>query len=98
MPKRKIEVPKTDVTKTVKMGNENKKVNITEPKIADKNQQSPIGYPEVRELFAYKKDYGVVTMTEQASSQADQNSTNRNPGKVNIPPRLGNCIHKIREN
>lgn len=98
MAKKKVEVPKTDVTKTVRMGNENKKVNVTEPKLADKNVQSPIGYPETRELFARKKEYGVVSMTEQASTRADETAKSRQPSSnYNLPPRLNNCIHKIRE-
>jgi hypothetical protein len=80
------------------MGNENKKVNITEPKVAQKNEPSPKGYPETRELFAHKKDYGVTAMTEQASMRADETAKNRQPTNgYNIPPRLGNCVRKIRE-
>jgi hypothetical protein len=98
MAKKKVEVPKNKVTKEVKMGDENKKVNITEPKLAQKNEQSPTGFPEVRELFARKKDYGVVSMTEQASTRADETAKQRiSKTTGNLPPRLGNCIHKIRE-
>ena len=98
MAKKKVEVPKKDVTKEVKFGNENNKVNITEPKLAQKNEQSPIGFPETRELFARKKEYGVVSMTEQASTRADETAKERRSKAMgNLPARLGNCIHKIRE-
>jgi hypothetical protein len=98
MAKKKVEVPKKDVTKTVKMGNENKKVDITEPKLADHNVQNVTNFPATRELFARKKDYGVTAMTQQASMQADETAKDRRAnGAYNLPPRLGNCIHKIRE-
>lgn len=98
MAKKKIEVPKKDVTQTVKMGNENNKVNVSEPKLANKNVPNPTSYPETRELFAHKKDYGVTAMTQQASMRADETAKDRRAnGEYNIPPRLGKCIHKIRE-
>jgi len=95
---KKIESSKTEVKyKNIKT-NDGKDVNISEPKLADKNVRSPISFPDTRELFARKKDYGVVTMTEQASTRADETAKDRQPtNKYNIPPRLGNCIHKIRE-
>jgi hypothetical protein len=95
---KKKAVPKKDVTIEIKMGDENKKVDITEPKLAQKNEQSPTTFPEVRELFARKKNYGVTTMTEQASTRADETAKDRRSKTTgNLPPRLGNCIHKIRE-
>jgi hypothetical protein len=95
---KKKAVPKKDVTTEVKMGDENKKVNITEPKLAQKNEQSPTGFPEVRELFARKKNYGVTTMTPEASMRADETAKERRSKATgNLPPRFGNCIHKIRE-
>jgi hypothetical protein len=95
---KKKAVPKKDVTTEVKMGDEKKKVNITEPKLAQKNEQNPIGFPEVRELFARKKDYGVVSMTEQASTRADETAIDRRSKTTgNLPARFQNCIHKIRD-
>ena len=98
MAKKKVDVPKTKVTKEVKLGNDNKKVNVTEPKLADKNAQSPTGFPETRELFGRKKEYGVTIMTEQASTRADETALQRRSKSTgNLPSRYGNCIHKIRE-
>jgi len=98
MAKKKVSVPKTDVTTEVKMGDENKKVNVSEPKLAQVNVQNVTSYPSVRELFGHKKDYGVTTMTEQASTRSDETSKDRRSKATgNLPPRYGNCIHKIRE-
>jgi len=95
---KKKAVPKKDITTEVKMGNENKKVNISEPKLAQKNEESPKSYPEVRELFARKKEYGVTTMTPEASMRADETAKDRRSKSTgNLPPRYGNCIRKIRE-
>jgi len=94
----KIESGKKEVKyKNVKT-NDGKNVNVSEPKLADKNAQHPTSFPEVHELFARKKDYGVVSMTEQASTRADETAKDRRCKTLgNLPPRLGNCIHKIRE-
>lgn len=97
MAKKKVEVPKKDVKTDVTL-NKKPKVDVSEPKLADKNVRSPISFPDTRELFARKKEYGVVSMTEQASTRADETAKNRvSKATGNIPPRLGNCIHKIRE-
>ena len=45
-------------------------------------------------LFARKKDRGVVVMTETASTISDENKKNR---KQEMPSRYRNIIHKIRE-
>lgn len=45
-------------------------------------------------LFARKKDRGVVVMTETASATSDENKKNR---KQKMPNRYRDIIHKIRE-
>lgn len=44
-------------------------------------------------LYARKKDRGVVVMTESASSDADKNKK-----KPQLPKRYQSIIHKIKEN
>lgn len=95
---KKIESSKTEVKyKNIKT-NDGKNVNVSEPKLADKNVQNPTGFPETRELFARKKEYGVVTMTEQASTRSDETAKQRQSQNLgNLPPRYSNCVRKIRE-
>jgi len=47
-------------------------------------------------LFARKKDRGVVVMTEAASIVSDENK-NKRKNKVNVSTRHEGSIHKIKE-
>jgi hypothetical protein len=49
--------------------------------------------PSTYEMFARKKDRGVVSMTEQASMRADATK----PRNIEMPKRIQGSIHKIRE-
>lgn len=95
MAKKKVEVSKTDTKKEVKMGNENKKVDIKEPYV---RQQNVPRIPDTLEMFATKKERGFIAMTQEASAKSDETAKERRSQTTgNLPPRLGNCIHKIRE-
>lgn len=48
--------------------------------------------PDSLDLFARKKDRGVVVMTESASREADDNKK-----KAQLPKRYDSIIHKIKE-
>ena len=49
--------------------------------------------PSTFEMFARKKDRGVISMTEQASMRADETKSK----SIQMPKRIQNSIHKIRE-
>jgi hypothetical protein len=91
---------KVDTKQIMKKTEESQKVNITEPKIRQENVPK---LPDTYDMFATKKGRGFVAMTEQASTRADETAKDRratgNPNNINaiVSPRLGNCIHKIRE-
>jgi hypothetical protein len=95
MAKKKVETPKTETTKEVKMGNEKKKVDIKEPYV---RQQNVPRIPDTLEMFASKKDRGFIAMTQEVSAKSDETAKERRSQTTgNLPPRLANCIHKIRE-
>jgi hypothetical protein len=95
MAKKKVEVPKTDVKKEVKMGDEKKKVDIREPYV---QQQNVPVLPDTMQMFASKKERGFIAMTQEVSMKSDETAKERrSKAHGNLPPRLGNCIHKIRE-
>lgn len=49
--------------------------------------------PNTFDMFARKKDRGVISMTEQASMRADETKLK----SIQMPKRIQNSIHKIRD-
>lgn len=76
--------PKTQESRTPKIQKEEVKTEQTEPQ----------DLPDTYTMFARKKDYGFVAMTQEASMRADETSLK---GKVSLPPKIASAIHKIKE-
>ena len=76
--------PKTQESRTPKIQKEEIKTEQTEP------QDLPSTYT----MFARKKDYGFVAMTQEASMRADESSAK---GKTDLPPKIASAIHKIKK-
>lgn len=58
----------------------------------NKNLTTNIQKSNSMDLFARKKDRGVIVMTESASREADDNKK-----KAQLPKRYDSIIHKIKE-
>lgn len=86
---------KVDIKKETTIQNDNDKMNTKDPKI---KQQNIPPVPDTMQMFASKKDRGFIAMTQEASMRADESAKERrSKASGNLPARLGNCIHKIRE-
>lgn len=87
---------KADINKKESINkNINNKINTKDPQIKQENVP-PV--PDTMQMFASKKDRGFIAMTQEASMRADESAKERRSKAAgNLPARLGNCIHKIRE-
>lgn len=70
----------------------NRTLRMVQSYLDENKNLTSVKKPDSMDLFARKKDRGVVVMTESASRVSDENKK-----KTQLPKRYDSIIHKIKE-